>query len=66
MVVWPKHLESSFLFQRLSREEPFMKMPPLGRNVVDEEAVQMVEQWIQSLPEDDQLFQRYRSRINGK
>lgn len=34
---------------RVKSNEPDLRMPPLGRNVVDEEGARLLEQWIGSL-----------------
>ncbi len=38
--------EASLLLQRMSRRDPISAMPPLGSQVVDREAVALVERWI--------------------
>ncbi len=49
-VVAPRDLPHSILFQRL-RSVDQIKMPPLAKGAVDEDAVAAVEAWILSLPE---------------
>jgi hypothetical protein len=38
--------EASLVLQRMSRRDPISQMPPLGSQVVDREAVALVERWI--------------------
>jgi hypothetical protein len=49
-VVRPGDLDFSFLFVRLSSEDRFMRMPPVARSVVHQEAVELFRDWIKSLP----------------
>ncbi|HEY2881793.1 MAG TPA: PQQ-dependent sugar dehydrogenase, partial [Pirellulales bacterium] len=49
-IVRPGDPANSFLLKRMVSTEPFMKMPPLARNVVDPKATALIEQWIRSLP----------------
>jgi uncharacterized repeat protein (TIGR03806 family) len=49
-VVKPADLNLSFMFIRMSSDEPALRMPPLGRNVMHNDAVALVKEWIQSMP----------------
>ncbi len=49
-IVSPGDLEWSFLHVRLSSNEPFLRMPPLGRNVVHDSASRLVAEWIEAMP----------------
>jgi hypothetical protein len=49
-VVVPKDIWRSVLYQRADSLQPLIKMPPLGRNVVDTNGVQLLADWINSLP----------------
>lgn len=49
-VVVPKDLWRSVLYQRVTSLEPLIKMPPLARNLVDTNGVQILADWINSLP----------------
>jgi uncharacterized repeat protein (TIGR03806 family) len=49
-IVRPGNPQESFLAIRLGSAEHFKKMPPLGRNLVDQKALALVTQWITSLP----------------
>lgn len=51
-VVVPKDLASSMLHHRISITGE-NQMPPLARNLVDKDAVAMITEWIQSLPEEN-------------
>ena len=42
----PSHPERSGLAQRIGSRYPLMQMPPLGTELVDEEAVQLLARWI--------------------
>src|SRR6185503_7904963 len=49
-VVAPKSPEHSMLLQRIATLDPRRRMPPLASSVIDAEAVQLVTDWINSLP----------------
>jgi hypothetical protein len=49
-IVRPGDLNFSFLWIRLSSEDRFMRMPPLARTVIHDEAVKLFSEWIKSLP----------------
>jgi hypothetical protein len=46
------HPERSVLFARVSRRGPG-QMPQLATSIVDEKAVEVLRQWIESLPEGE-------------
>ena len=48
-IVAPNDIWRSILFLRANTTEAF-KMPPLARNTVDEAGMQLLRQWIESLP----------------
>jgi uncharacterized repeat protein (TIGR03806 family) len=50
-VIWPGEPTRSVLFSRSSTIDPNRKMPPLGRNRVDERYVEVLRAWIESLEE---------------
>ncbi len=49
-VVVPKDIWRSVLYRRADSLQPLIKMPPLARNVVDTNGVQLLADWINSLP----------------
>ncbi len=49
-VVVPQDLWRSVLYQRVNSLEPLIKMPPLARNRIDTNGVQLLANWINSLP----------------
>jgi uncharacterized repeat protein (TIGR03806 family) len=49
-VITPKDLWRSMLYQRADSLDPFIKMPPLARNLVDTNAIAVIAAWINSLP----------------
>jgi uncharacterized repeat protein (TIGR03806 family) len=49
-VVVPKDLWRSILYQRAHSVDPSVKMPPLARNLVDTNSLDVVAAWINSLP----------------
>ena len=49
-LVDPGNPAGSVLMARVNSSDPDLRMPPLGRNVVDEEGARLLEQWIRSLP----------------
>ena len=48
-IVAPGVPERSALLHRMRSRRPSSQMPPLGTTIVDEEAVQLVQRWIESL-----------------
>jgi mono/diheme cytochrome c family protein len=48
-VIAPNDRWRSILFMRANTVEPF-KMPPLARNTIDERGMELLRQWIESLP----------------
>lgn len=52
-LVAPGDPDGSFLLARMKSTDPDLRMPPLGRSVVDPEGVLLVERWIRSLPASD-------------
>jgi uncharacterized repeat protein (TIGR03806 family) len=49
-IVKPGVPEESLLYLRVSSLDPALKMPPLGRNAIDEEGARLLADWIRSLP----------------
>ncbi|HVV72177.1 MAG TPA: chitobiase/beta-hexosaminidase C-terminal domain-containing protein, partial [Verrucomicrobiae bacterium] len=49
-IVAPKDVWRSVLYARMNTTEPAIKMPGLARNVIDTSAVQVIGDWINSLP----------------
>jgi uncharacterized repeat protein (TIGR03806 family) len=49
-VVTPRDVWRSMLYQRASSLDPLIKMPPLARNLVDSNAMDVVAAWINGLP----------------
>ena len=54
----PGRPERSGLAQRMGSRYPAMQMPPLGTELVDDEAVSLLRRWISELeaPEEGTLF----------
>jgi hypothetical protein len=50
-VVHAGHCERSMLYYRISSNDPSERMPLMGRTVRHEEAVQLIGDWINSLPD---------------
>ena len=48
-IIAPKDIWRSILYMRTDTTEPF-KMPPLARNQIDEQGMNLLRQWIESLP----------------
>jgi len=46
----PGDPDSSILAVRIGSTEPAVKMPQLGRNLVQDEAVALIRDWITALP----------------
>jgi len=49
-VVVPKDMWRSVLYARMNSTDPAIKMPTLARNLIDTAAVQVIGDWINSLP----------------
>jgi hypothetical protein len=49
----PGQPDHSGLLARVASRSPALQMPPLGTQVVDQEAVELLRQWISELPETD-------------
>ncbi len=50
MIVMPKDIWRSVLYGRMNTTNNSVKMPPLARNLIDTNAVQVFADWINSLP----------------
>lgn len=50
-IVWPGSTANSVLFYGLNTTNSFWRMPKLGRTVIHQEGVALIEEWINSLPE---------------
>ncbi len=50
-IVAPKHIEKSLLHVRMGATAPAKRMPPVTRDVPDEEALAVIKKWIESLPQ---------------
>lgn len=48
--IWPGRGEISSIPIRMRHTEPKDRMPPIGRSLVDEEAAQLISDWIDTLP----------------
>lgn len=49
-IVEPQNIENSLLYFRLNSTAQDVRMPLLGRTLIHEEAILLVEEWINSLP----------------
>jgi uncharacterized repeat protein (TIGR03806 family) len=49
-IATPKDIWRSVLYHRLNTTDAAIKMPPLARNLIDTNAVQVLSDWINSLP----------------
>jgi hypothetical protein len=47
----PGHPESSAIIRRVKSRRPLSQMPPLGSVLVDQKAVDLLTNWVQSDPE---------------
>lgn len=48
----PGKPEESILLYRIESDEPSIRMPTLGRNQADQEAIELIRAWIASMPAD--------------
>ena len=46
----PGSPDTSILVYRISHDEPEIRMPELGRNLVQDEAVALIRAWIAAMP----------------
>jgi uncharacterized repeat protein (TIGR03806 family) len=49
-MIAPSDLRRSIIYDRMNTNAPTIKMPPLARNRIDTNAVQLMANWINSLP----------------
>jgi hypothetical protein len=49
-IIKPGNLELSMMHLRMTQVDPVLRMPPIGSKVVDDQAVQLVEEWIRTMP----------------
>ncbi len=49
-IIMPQDISRSILQDRMNTNAPTVKMPPLGRNLIDTNAVNLIRDWINSLP----------------
>ena len=59
----PQHPERSGLMQRVASRYPALQMPPLGTELVDDEAVSLLRRWI---TEADELRKRAHPEQKGR
>jgi uncharacterized repeat protein (TIGR03806 family) len=48
--IWPGRPDDSILLYRMQQTDPAIAMPELGRSTVHEEAIELIVEWIKSLP----------------
>ncbi|MCC7084829.1 MAG: PQQ-dependent sugar dehydrogenase [Pirellulales bacterium] len=48
--------DDSYLLRRMNSTVPHMRMPPIARSVVHDDAVKVVKQWIASLPPSTEMI----------
>jgi len=48
--IWPGDANMSFIPYRMALTTPRNRMPPFGRNLADVDAVDLIEEWINSMP----------------
>jgi hypothetical protein len=49
-MIAPGDLRRSIVFDRINTNAPTIKMPPIARNRIDTNAVQVLADWINRLP----------------
>jgi hypothetical protein len=59
--VEPRHPETSALLERMASRYPALQMPPLGSELVDQDAVTLLYRWISELD-----ISRSESNMSGK
>ena len=64
-VVVPKDLAKSVMHLRMQSTDPVRQMPPVARNVVHTQAVELVAQWIAGLPNGSGLRGEYWTTQSG-
>lgn len=70
--ILPGEPEKSFLLHRVRSTELGVMMPPLGRSLVDDQATELLSQWIQQLQADESLAEAalnptlaYKDAVSG-
>jgi hypothetical protein len=48
--IQPGHVSSSVIALRMRSRDPLQQMPPLGSSLVDAEAMALLAEWVESLP----------------
>jgi hypothetical protein len=48
----PGNAAGSILYARMKSNDPDLRMPPLARNVVDDEGAKIIEAWINAMPKN--------------
>lgn len=51
-LIAPGNPDGSLLLARIKSSDPDLRMPPLGRNVVDGDGVKIIEEWIRAMPKE--------------
>lgn len=51
--IWPGEGEESSIPRRMNMTEAKDRMPPIGRTLIDNEAVELMEEWIDNMPYQD-------------
>ena len=60
----PGQPDRSGLWLRIASRNPALQMPPLGTQLADDEAIELLREWISELPEDDQATEKNPRKDN--
>jgi len=67
-IVDPGNTATSILYHRLNSTDPAIKMPPISKNKIDANAVQLIDDWINQLDPDpcnDRIIMETFSNVPG-
>ena len=59
----PAHPDRSALMQRVASRYPALQMPPLGTELVDQEAVGLLRRWIRETEEHEEIISQPKGRV---
>lgn len=64
-LVVPGSTELSVLLSRIQGSHEYQRMPPIGSNVIDQQGVQLLSEWINIVPPSDSSFEDWQIGLFG-